>query len=111
LWNLFSFYSVSVAGMKRGSFVISLTKRIPCPDFIVLEFELYRMSWGEATIFLCQKTTDPRPGTSHGDIEFGSGDNSVGSGKSKKKKASGNSKGDEDDEEEENDEDNENEED
>ncbi len=47
-------------GMKKGSFFITLTKRLPCPDFVVLEYEMYKMSWGEATIFLMQKSTDPR---------------------------------------------------
>lgn len=41
-----------------GAFVISLTKRIPSSDFKVLEYEMYRMSWGEATIFIHQKITD-----------------------------------------------------
>lgn len=47
-------------GMKKGSFFISLTKRLPSPDFVVLEYEMYKMSWGEATIFIMQKVTDPR---------------------------------------------------
>lgn len=51
------------AGMKKGAFFISLTKRLPGPDFIVLEFELYKMSWGEATIFIMQKNTEPRIAT------------------------------------------------
>lgn len=46
--------------MKKGSFFITITKRLPCSDFTVLEFELQRMSWGEATVFIMQKTTDPR---------------------------------------------------
>lgn len=46
--------------MKKGAFLITLTKRVPTQDFAVLEYELYKMSWGEATIFIMQKTTDPK---------------------------------------------------
>lgn len=49
-------------GMKKGSFFITLTKRLPSTDFTVLEFEMYRMSWGEATIFIMQKNNDPKMG-------------------------------------------------
>jgi hypothetical protein len=49
-------------GMKKGSIFITLTKRLPSPDFVILEYELHKMSWGEATIFIMQKTTDPREG-------------------------------------------------
>jgi hypothetical protein len=48
-------------GMKKGSFFITLTKRLPCQDFTVVDFEMHPMSWGEATVFVMQKTTDPRP--------------------------------------------------
>ena len=44
--------------MKKGSFFISLTKRLPSNEFQVLEYEMYRMSWGEATVFIMQKLTD-----------------------------------------------------
>lgn len=54
-------------GMKKGSIFITLTKRLPSKDFVVLDFEMYKMSWGEATIFIMQKTSDPR--TSHGNEE------------------------------------------
>ena len=47
-------------GMKKGSFVISVTKRLPSNDFTVLEYEMYKMSWGEATIFILQKHNDPK---------------------------------------------------
>jgi hypothetical protein len=46
--------------MKKGAFLITLTKRLPTQDFAVLEYELYKMSWGEATIFIMQKLTDPK---------------------------------------------------
>jgi hypothetical protein len=46
--------------MRRGSFFITLTKRLPCSDFQILEYELHEMSWGEATVYLHQKTTDAR---------------------------------------------------
>lgn len=44
--------------MRRGSFFITMTKRLPSSDFEVLEYEMYRMSWGEATVFIMQKVTD-----------------------------------------------------
>mmetsp|Transcript_26597 Transcript_26597/g.36644 ORF Transcript_26597/g.36644 Transcript_26597/m.36644 type:complete len:267 (+) Transcript_26597:38-838(+) len=47
-------------GMRKGSFFITLTKRLPSSDFAVLEYEMYKMSWGEATVFVMQKTTDPK---------------------------------------------------
>lgn len=48
------------SGMKKGSFCITLTKRLPSTDFTVLEYELCKMSWGEATIFIMQKMSDPK---------------------------------------------------
>ncbi len=56
--------------MKKGSFMITLTKRLPSTDFAILEFEMYKMSWGEATIFIMQKTNDPK--NSEEDEEEGS---------------------------------------
>jgi len=47
-------------GMRKGTFFITLTKRLPSSDFVVLEYEMYKMSWGEATVFVMQKTTDPK---------------------------------------------------
>ena len=41
-----------------GSFFITLTKRLPSLDFVLLEYEMHQMSWGEATIFIMQKQTD-----------------------------------------------------
>jgi hypothetical protein len=46
--------------MKRGAFFISLTKRLPVADFVVLEHEMFPMSWGNATIYIMQKATEPR---------------------------------------------------
>ena len=46
--------------MKRGSFFITLTKRLPIADFDVLEYELHEMSWGGATVYIHQKSTEPR---------------------------------------------------
>jgi hypothetical protein len=47
-------------GMRKGSFFISLTKRLPSSDFVVLEYEMCRMSWGEATVYIMQKMSDAR---------------------------------------------------
>ncbi len=45
--------------MKKGSFFITLTKRLPSTDFTVIESDMHKMSWGEATIFVLQKITEP----------------------------------------------------
>ena len=47
-------------GMKRGSFFVTFTKRLPTNDFTVVEHTMERMSWGEATVYIHQKTTEPR---------------------------------------------------
>ena len=52
--------SNAAVGMRKGTFFISFTKRLPAPDFKVLEAELHPQSWGAATIYIMQKTTDPR---------------------------------------------------
>jgi hypothetical protein len=48
------------AGMKKGSFFVSITKRLGSSDFAILEHEMMKMSWGEATVYIMQKMTDPR---------------------------------------------------
>lgn len=45
--------------MKKGSFFITLTKRLPSTDFTVIESDMHKMSWGEATIFVLQKISEP----------------------------------------------------
>ena len=47
--------------LKKGSIFITLTKRLPGAHFTVLESELHQMSWGGATVYIQQKTTDPQP--------------------------------------------------
>jgi hypothetical protein len=49
---------VILAGMRKGSFFITMTKRLPSSEFEILEYEMYRMSWGEATVFIMQKVTE-----------------------------------------------------
>ena len=46
--------------MKKGAFFVTLTRKLPVDDFVVLEYDMHRMSWGEATIFIMQKKTAPR---------------------------------------------------
>ena len=46
--------------MRKGSFFITSTNRLPIQDFEVLEYGMYPMSWGDATIYIMQKATDPR---------------------------------------------------
>jgi hypothetical protein len=45
-------------GMKKGSFFISMTRRLPISDFEVVESNTYPMSWGDASIFIMQKVTE-----------------------------------------------------
>jgi len=47
--------------LKRGAIFITLTRRLPSTHFEVLEHEMYQMSWGGATVYIQQKTTDPVP--------------------------------------------------
>jgi hypothetical protein len=44
--------------MRKGAFFITMTKRLPSSEFEILEDDMYRMSWGEATVFIMQKTTE-----------------------------------------------------
>ncbi len=56
-------------GMKKGSFFVSLTRKLPVDDFVVLEYDMHRMSWGEATIFIMQKRSAPRNWTNEDDAK------------------------------------------
>lgn len=49
-----------IVGMRKGSFFVSTTSRLPIADFEVLEFGMFPMSWGEATVYIMQKVTEPR---------------------------------------------------
>lgn len=49
-----------VAGLRKGSFVITLTKRLPSRDFEICEYEMHEMSWGTATVYIQQKVTEAR---------------------------------------------------
>ncbi|CAM9354360.1 unnamed protein product [Chrysoparadoxa australica] len=45
--------------LKLGAFVITFTKKLPSAHFNLLEFEMYQMSWGGATVFIQQKKVAP----------------------------------------------------
>ena len=47
-------------GMKKGSFFVSFTKRLASTDFQIVDHEMYKMSWGEVTVYIMQKMTDPK---------------------------------------------------
>lgn len=47
-----------LAGLKKGAFVVTFTKRLPSPDFTVVDQMMYEMSWGKATVFISQKDTE-----------------------------------------------------
>ena len=44
--------------MQKGSFLITVTKRIPTAEFSVLEYEMHPTSWGSATVYIQQKQTE-----------------------------------------------------
>ena len=44
--------------LKRGAFVVTISRRLPSIEFEVIENELHKMSWGDATIFIHQKVTE-----------------------------------------------------
>ena len=44
--------------MVAGSFFITVTKRLPSLQWDLLEMERYKMSWGEANVFLHRKKDD-----------------------------------------------------
>jgi hypothetical protein len=58
--NLMAKIADLALGMKKGAFFVAFTKRLASQDFAVLEHDMYRMSWGEATVYIMQKVTDPR---------------------------------------------------
>ncbi len=45
--------------MKKGAFFITFTKELPSNAWKVLESERHNMSWGQATVYIQQKITDP----------------------------------------------------
>jgi len=46
--------------LKKGAFIVTISRRLPTTEVVVLEHELCQMSWGEATVFIQQKITEPR---------------------------------------------------
>jgi len=48
----------TAGGLKKGTFFITFTKRLPGTDFVVLEYEMHQMSWGAATVYIHQKITE-----------------------------------------------------
>jgi hypothetical protein len=61
---LHGFASVCIAGLflwwtdkqAVGTFAITFTKRLPSEKWTVLEYEVYTMSWGNATVYIQKKT-------------------------------------------------------
>ena len=47
--------------------LLPIKQKLPVDDFVVLEYDMHRMSWGEATIFIMQKKTAPRNWTNDDD--------------------------------------------
>jgi len=46
--------------LKKGAFVVTISRRVPTTELAVLDHEMCLMSWGEATVFIHQKLTEPR---------------------------------------------------
>ena len=53
--------AASAVTLKKGAIFITFTRRLPSQHFEVLEHQMYQMSWGGATVYIQQKTTDPEP--------------------------------------------------
>jgi len=49
------------AGMRKGSVFVTLTKRLPSPDWETVDDTLMMMSWGGATVYTQRKKTPPCP--------------------------------------------------
>ena len=47
-------------GMKKGSFFITFSERLPVADFTVVDVTIMMQSWGYAKVYIMQKNTDPR---------------------------------------------------
>lgn len=47
-------------GMKKGSFFITYSERLPVADFTVVDVSIMMQSWGHAKVYIMQKNTDPR---------------------------------------------------
>jgi hypothetical protein len=45
--------------MKRGTFFVTVSQKLPSNDFIIVEHFMRKTSWGEASIYIHQKTTHP----------------------------------------------------
>eukprot|EP00752_Nemacystus_decipiens_P006915 g6209.t1 len=49
----------AATALRKGTIFITLTKRLPAAYFKVLEHDMFPMSWGSATVYISQKTTEP----------------------------------------------------
>lgn len=51
---------LSAVSMRMGTFVVTLTKRLPSQDFQICDYEMHEMSWGTATVYIQQKISESR---------------------------------------------------
>jgi len=58
--------AVAAQSLRKGAIFITFTRRLPSANFGLLEYKIYKMSWGGATVFIHQKLTDPGE-----DVEIG----------------------------------------
>lgn len=47
-------------GMRKGTFIITISQRLPAADFTVVDCELMLCSWGYAKVYIMQKNSDPK---------------------------------------------------
>ena len=53
--------ALKAQGLKDGSYVITLSKPLPSPQFEVVESEYYSMSWGEERVYVQKKFVSDHP--------------------------------------------------
>ena len=46
--------------MEKGSYFITFTKSLPSENWTILEKKIYKMSWGNATVFIQRKEKEPK---------------------------------------------------
>ena len=45
--------------MKRGTFFVTISQKLPSNDFVIVEHFMRKVSWGEASVYIQQKVSHP----------------------------------------------------
>ena len=53
--NLMDSIARKAEKMEKGSYFITFTKSLPSEEWVILESKVYKMSWGNATVFIQRK--------------------------------------------------------